>query len=248
MRLTQLLIIGLLSAMGCKKENTQTVIINAPMQTTVNTNINTKADTVLADTVTYLALGDSYTIGQSVTPEDSYPFQLTAQLRANKLKAGSPQIVARTGWTTTDLITALSTANLNPKYSLVTLLIGVNNQYQNFDPEAYRRDFDQLVTTAIQFAKGGVKHVYVLSIPDYSVTPFAKDSNTDLIAQQLQQYNAINEGESARLRVNYVNITPISLQAKTDLSLLANDGLHPSGKQYALWVQQLLPKVLGALK
>lgn len=205
-------------------------------------------DTALKDTVTYLALGDSYTIGESVTVADSYPYQLTALLRENKLKVDKPEVIAQTGWTTANLISAISTANLNTKYSLVTLLIGVNNQYQHFDPELYRTEFDQLVNTAIKHAKGGRKKVFVLSIPDYSVTPFAQNSDKQLIASQLAQYNAINQGESLRYGVNYIDITPISLQARTELSLVANDGLHPSGKMYRLWVQRLLPKVLAGLK
>ena len=245
MRIVETLIIALTVFTGCKKNDMQSNF--SPITPTV-ANTQLVGDTILADTVTYLALGDSYTIGEAVPVADSYPYQLSAQLKANKLKAGIPKVIAQTGWTTSDLINAVSTANLNTKYSFVTLLIGVNNQYQHFDPEAYRTGFDQLVNTAISHAKGGKKNVFVLSIPDYSVTPFAKNSDTQLISSQIAQYNAINQGESLRLGVNYTDITPISLQAKNDLSLITNDGLHPSGKMYTLWVQQLLPQVLAKLR
>ncbi len=245
MKLIETLIIAVAALSGCKKNDMQQNFrtIDPTVATTPLT-----ADTVLADTTTYLALGDSYTIGEDVPTTDSYPYQLAAQLKASKFKIGTPQVIARTGWTTGDLITAASPAALNPKYSFVTLLIGVNNQYQNYNSEAYRTDFDNLVNTAISHAKGGKKNVYVLSIPDYSVTPFAQNSDKQLISSELSTYNAINEGESSRLGVNYINITQISLLAKDDLTLLASDGLHPSGKMYALWVQQLLPKVLVGLK
>ena len=154
MRIIETLIIAVTALTSCKKSEMNTN--NSPVAPTVAI-AQSSADTALVDTVTYLALGDSYTIGQSVPTADSYPYQLAAQLKANNLKIGQPQIIARTGWTTGDLISAIADGGLSPKYSFVTLLIGVNNQYQNYNPEAYRTDFDNLVNTAISHAKGGKK-------------------------------------------------------------------------------------------
>ncbi|QQL48769.1 SGNH/GDSL hydrolase family protein [Mucilaginibacter ginkgonis] len=200
-----------------------------------------------AHTITYLALGDSYTIGESVPAEQSFPYQLAAQLHDRKIDIADPQIIATTGWTTGALIAAIGSAQLTKKYNIVTLLIGVNNQYQGIDIATYHKEFTKLLNTAISLANGGAKHVYVLSIPDYSVTPFAANSDKEKIAKELAAYNAYNKQESERLHVSYIDITPISLQAANDASLLADDGLHPSGKMYGLWVEKLLPKVLEEL-
>lgn len=194
-----------------------------------------------ADTLSYLALGDSYTIGQSVTPAESFPYQLTAKLPG--FKVTGPTIIAATGWITSQLIAAIKNSTINDKtYDFVTLLIGVNDQYGGYSQDNYRAKFVDVLTTAIKFAKGNNKHVFVLSIPDYGVTPFAH-GNDAVIGPEIDQFNAINLEESNKAGVNYIDITPISKQAAFDGTLLAVDGLHPSAKMYDLWVQKLIPEI-----
>jgi lysophospholipase L1-like esterase len=191
-------------------------------------------------TYTYLALGDSYTIGESVPYESNFPNQLSKQLSNVK----SPTIIARTGWTTGELIEAINNSDIQvKKYDIVTLLIGVNNQYRGQSKDIYRTEFVQLLNTAIDFSGNNKAHVFVVSIPDWGVTPFAAGRDRPQIAAEIDAFNAINKQESDKLGVAYVNITPISKQAGTDASLNADDGLHPSAKMYGLWVGELLPAV-----
>jgi lysophospholipase L1-like esterase len=199
------------------------------------------------DTLSYLALGDSYTIGQSVTAQESFPYQLAAQLP--DFTVPEPYIIARTGWITDQLISAINDANdiKGKTYDFVTLLIGVNDQYGGYSQANYRVKFIQVLNTTIKFAKGNQKHVFVLSIPDYGVTPYAHGDDGK-IGPEIDQFNAINLEESKKAGVNYIDITPISKEAAFDLTLLANDGLHPSAKMYNLWVQKLVPEVLNQFK
>lgn len=203
----------------------------------------TSKNPITKPTQTYLALGDSYTIGESVPASASFPFQLQAALNLGGKPTAVPQIIAKTGWTTGELKAAIQEKNLKQTFDLVTLLIGVNNQYRGLSIDAYRLEFSQLLQMAIGFAGGDVKKVYVLSIPDWGVTPFAQGRNRAEIAQQIDAFNAVNKEETLKLGVAYVDITPGSRLAATDLSLLAEDGLHPSGKMYAEWVKQLLPVI-----
>jgi lysophospholipase L1-like esterase len=203
----------------------------------VSYNPPSKPVTVIQDTLTYLALGDSYTIGQSVLPEQAFPNQLANQL--NSFKVNTPTIIARTGWTTDQLIEAIDKSDLKGNtYDVVTLLIGVNDQYGGLSQENYRIKFEQVLNTAIKFAGGIREHVFVLSIPDYGVTPFAH-GNDAVIGPEIDQFNNINREISANAKVNYVEITGISKLAANDLTLLASDGLHPSGKMYGMWVDKL---------
>lgn len=198
-------------------------------------------DTVSDTTVhTYLALGDSYTIGQSVAPSDRYPVQAAVFLQQDHLNCQTPEIIATTGWTTDNLLDGLAA---NPPsastYNFVSLLIGVNNQYQGRSQSEYRDQFTRLLRQAIALAGNRSSHVIVLSIPDYSVTPFTHGHNTDLIAAQIDSFNAINYKVSLNYQVHYLDITGESRKAATDASLLASDDLHFSGKEYAIWAQKL---------
>jgi lysophospholipase L1-like esterase len=181
----------------------------------------------------YLALGDSYTIGESVPANERFPVVL-----AKTLKLGEPEIIAKTGWTTDELNAAIDAAKPKGPYELVTLLIGVNNQYRGRDAEQYRGEFVGLLKRAICFAGGDVKKVIVVSIPDWGVTPFAEGRDRAKIGSEIDRYNAVNREEAARAGVLYVDITPISRQ--NDASLVAGDGLHPSGKQYLQWVKTIV--------
>ena len=216
---------------------------NTPAPVSYN-NPPSKPVTVIQDTLTYLALGDSYTIGQSVPPEQAFPNQLANQLQA--FKVNTPTIIARTGWTTDQLIEAINQSDIKSNtYDVVTLLIGVNDQYDGLSQENYRIKFEQVLNMAIKFAGGISEHVFVLSIPDYGVTPFAH-GNDALIGPEIDQFNDINLKISANAKVNYVVITDISKLAASDLTLLASDGLHPSGKMYGMWVDKLKIAVSAA--
>jgi lysophospholipase L1-like esterase len=197
------------------------------------------------NTISYLALGDSYTIGQSVDQKDSFPYQLSAKLANYGLQ--QPTIIAQTGWTADNLIAAINSSSITAnKYDIVTLLIGVNDQYQGLNQANYRVKFVQLVNTAISFAKGNKNRVFVVSIPDYGVTPFANGAGAT-IGPLIDQFNAINKEESDKAGVNYINITPVSKQAATDKTLTANDDLHPSAAMYALWVNTIAPVIIKQL-
>ncbi|MBN2013258.1 SGNH/GDSL hydrolase family protein [candidate division KSB1 bacterium] len=196
----------------------------------------------------FLALGDSYTIGQSVAVDERWPNQLAEQLTEQSVNIAQPTIIARTGWTTGQLLTAIQSSALSPPYDLVTLLIGVNDQYQGAGINYYRDGFSKLLAKAIELAGNNPQRVIVISIPDYSVTPFAQFQDTTAIRQELDLFNNLNRELSDLNNVHYVNITSISRKAKQDLSYLAPDKLHPSGKMYAEWVDQILPTVLNILK
>ena len=180
---------------------------------------------------TFLALGDSYTIGQSVSSPERFPAQTAALLRGNYIKISDPKYIATTGWTTENLAGSISSQMPLGIYNVVTLLIGVNDQYQRHDTTGYRQRFTNLLETSISLADNKPSHVFVLSIPDYSVTPFAANYDTAFIRIQLDQFNAINKEVTAQKSCQYLDITGYTRYAKTDLSLLASDGLHPSGKR-----------------
>ena len=193
----------------------------------------------------YLALGDSYSIGESVDPSDRWPVQLTARLRERGFTLDDPLIIATTGWTTGDLSHAIvQTEPLGP-FDLVTLLIGVNNQYRGRGEEEYRLQFRTLLQRAVAYAGDDTARVIVLSIPDWSVTPFAAKGagpgGIARVAAAINRFNAINRAETGRSGAQYIDITPISRLAANDRSLLASDGLHPSGKMYAAWVMLIEP-------
>lgn len=198
---------------------------------------------------TYLALGDSYTIGQSVLANQRFPVQTVAMLSNVQVNFNQPEIIAQTGWTTANLLSAInSTPPSKPGYDIVSLLIGVNNQYQHRTQDEYRQEFITLLERAIQYAGNKKNRVFVLSIPDYSVTPFASASNTALIARQIDSFNVINKAVALQYQVHYLNITEDTRQAAIYPSLIASDGLHPSGSEYAVWAAKLAPMIQLALR
>ena len=191
------------------------------------------------NTPRYLALGDSYTIGESVHAHERFPSQLVEELRARGVAVADAVIVARTGWTTDELWNALELREPQGTYELVTLLIGVNNQYRGRGVENYRPEFVKLLQCAIAYAGNDASRVIVVSIPDWGVTPFGRGRKQ--VGPEIDAFNAVNRAESLRLGAHYVDITPMSREALRDAALIANDGLHPSGKMYAAWVEMLLP-------
>jgi lysophospholipase L1-like esterase len=194
----------------------------------------------------FLALGDSYTVGESVEPGQRWPAQLTARLRERGFTFDDPLLIATTGWTTGDLSRALVQTGPLAPFDLVTLLIGVNNQYRGRSEEEYHQQFRALLQRAITYAGNDATRVIVLSIPDWSVTPFAsalgaEQNSLERIAAQIDRFNAINQAEAERSGAYYIYVTSVSREAGADRSLLAADGLHPSGKMYARWVNLVEP-------
>lgn len=244
MKTTLLILLGIGSVFACTKKTASSEVNDQPV---INTVVMPPASVPDTDSLSYLALGDSYTIGQSVDAKDSFPFQLSARLKSYGLKQ-QPTIIAQTGWTTNDLIAAISASeSVNKKFDIVTLLIGVNDQFQGLSQTDYRTKFIQLLNTAIGFAGNNKTHVFVLSIPDYGVTPFANGQEAT-IGPLIDQFNNINHEESTKAGVNYINITTISKQAANDNSLVASDGLHPSAQMYKAWVEPLSEAVIAGIK
>ena len=195
----------------------------------------------------YLALGDSYTIGEAVPTAGRWPAQLVRQLRARGVAIDEPRIIAVTGWTTDELSAGMDAATLRPPYDLVTLLIGVNNQYRGRSAGTYRTQFSGLLRRAVGLAGGRPSRVVVVSIPDWGVTRFAREQGRDPapIAHALDVYNAIARDEAGRAGARWVDITPLS---RRHPDMVAADGLHPSAEQYALWTDAILPVAAAAVK
>ena len=222
---------GMLLSAACTKKNAITAAAGDTQINTAMPNSGTKK---------YLAMGDSYTIGVSVNEADRYPVQTVALLKAQGVTIADAEIIATNGWTTGDLIYAVKEKPVSDDYDAVSLLIGVNNQYQGRQLEEYRQQFTVLLQRSIQLAHGRPDHVFVLSIPDYSVTPFASFSDRQKIAAEIDTFNAANKMIAADFKVHYLYITDESRKAAGDPSLVAQDGLHFSGKAYAVWARQLV--------
>lgn len=201
----------------------------------------------MSELARFLALGDSYTIGESVEAHERWPVQLAAMLRERGIDVAEPEIVATTGWTTDELATAIAEAEQCGPYGLVSLLIGVNNQYRGRPPEEYREQFRALLEQAIAFAGDEPGRVLVLSIPDWGVRAFAEGRDRGRIAREIDAFNAVNREEASGAGVMYVDITPVSRQAVKNGALVADDGLHPSGAMYREWAALALPDAVGAL-
>jgi lysophospholipase L1-like esterase len=195
----------------------------------------------------YLALGDSYTIGESVPEEDHWPNQLAKLLEAEGIQT-ELTIIARTGWTVDELWVGIQVSPPEGTYDLVTLLIGVNDQYRDYPVNGYHKDFHFMLGKAIEYAGGDPAKVIVLSIPDWGVTPFAADRDRVQIAKEIDEFNSVNREESEKAGVHYVDVTPASREAVSEAALIASDGLHPSGKMYTMWAEQILPIVKEILK
>ncbi|MCJ8165311.1 SGNH/GDSL hydrolase family protein [Pontibacter sp. E15-1] len=199
-------------------------------------------------TKTYLALGDSYTIGQSVPEADQWGRQLVGLLRAEGVEVSDPVTIARTGWTTSELAAAIKSADLKATFDLVTLLIGVNNQYRGQSLANYRTEFNELLQTSIRLAKRNPQHVLVLSIPDWGATPYGRGQNRQQITAEIDAFNAAAKDLSEQAGVTFINITPLTREAVSDLTYVASDGLHYSGKMHREWALRALPKAKEILK
>ena len=196
-------------------------------------------------TASFLALGDSYTVGEGVPEAGRWPVQLVSRLRDGGLPIADPRIIARTGWTTDELLAAVLGEHVK-RYDLVTLLAGVNDQYRGYGVDQYRESFDRVLRSAIGFAKLP-SHLIVLSVPDWSVTPFAEGRDRLAIAREIDAFNDVSRVKALQSGARFLDITASSRQALSNSALLVNDGLHPSAAMYSMWVDQLLPMSYGAL-
>lgn len=195
-----------------------------------------------------LALGDSYTIGQGVAKEDRFPHQTVAMLKQLGRNFSEPDYIAQTGWTTANLLQAIASENKPKNYDIVTLLIGVNNQFQGRDTLEYRVQFTQCLQQAVEHAANRKNRVWVLSIPDYGVTPFGRLYNPEKIAREIDAFNRINLAISQNMGVRYIEITQSTRDAAFNSGLIASDNLHPSAMAYKIWAERLAPDILLNLR
>ena len=222
---------GLILIFSCEKDKFQLSMTEA-----------TKA------TYSYLALGDSYTIGESVPSTDNFPNQTVSFLKASGIDFKAAEIIAQTGWTTDELQSRINSYTFHPPYDIVTLLVGVNNQYRGRSVDSYKPEFENLLNQAIQFAGNKADHIIVLSIPDWGITPFASGRDKDQIAREIDAYNVANKAIAEQYKVQYIDITPWTREAANDLTLLAPDGLHPSAKEYKRWAEKLSDKIKAIIQ
>lgn len=200
----------------------------------------------MSQSLTFLALGDSYTIGESVEERLRWPVQLAQQLSNEEISIDDPVIVATTGWTTDELMNGIEEADLVEEYDIISLLIGVNNQYRGYPFSQYEKEFTELVEIAeSKLSVGGT--LFFVSIPDYGVTPFGQKKNPNQIAKELDRYNEYAKSVANDRGYLFFNITEVSRKAINDLSLVASDELHPSGKMYTQWVEVILPGIQNKL-
>lgn len=195
---------------------------------------------------TYLALGDSYTIGEGVPIYESYPYQTIQMLRNSGIMLSAPEIVAKTGWTTDELSDGMNKTRFLEKYDYVSLLIGVNNQYRGRKSQEYVVQFEALLKRAISLSGNNPNHVFVLSIPDWGATPFAEGRDTKKISDEINAFNTINKTISEKYSAHYIEITEGSREVKTNSTLVTRDNLHPSGIEYSKWAKKLAAEIISS--
>ncbi len=196
----------------------------------------------------YLALGDSYTIGEQVRVNESFPYQAVYNLRKSGFQFAAPDIVATSGFTTDELNNAIEEATLLNQYDFVSLLIGVNNQYRGRSVEEFAIEFESLLKKAIQFTGGKTDAVFVLSIPDWGVTPFAEERDTQKISGEIDSFNQACELIALKYQTNFLEITSSQRKDGFKEDFLATDKLHPSGKEYSKWAALLSEKIIAGMR
>ena len=192
----------------------------------------------------YLALGDSYTIGESVPLLQNFPYQTAQLLRQSGFPISAPEIMAKTGWTTGELLAAIDRYRFLSDYSFVSLLIGVNNQYRGLSIKEYEIEFEKLLVRSITLTGGEPRYTFVLSIPDYGKTPFGQKMDARKIEWEIDEFNHVNKKISDQYGTQYIDITMDGREAEVNPELVAEDGLHPSGKEYAKWADKLKKMIL----
>jgi lysophospholipase L1-like esterase len=240
MKIYLLILLIFITTLSCSSE-----VKKQPITTKPDTNEEMEQE---QDRLKYLALGDSYTIGQSVDKTLRYPVQIGDSLEVRGYSMEAPEIIAVTGWTTSNLKAGIVAANPQGPYDLVSLLIGVNNQYRGMDINIYRTEFEELIDQSIFFAGNDTGRVIVLSIPDWGVTPFASGMDREKVAREIDQYNAVNKEITLSKGIIWIDVTGISRLAEKDETLIAGDGLHPSGKMYTEWVRLAVPEIVKMLE
>ncbi len=195
----------------------------------------------------FLALGDSYTIGQSVTEAERWPVILAKELSQENIKIRKPEIIATTGWTTGNLLNAIADYKPARAFDMVSLLIGVNNQYQGRSTQEFQSEFNLLLTKAVALAGGNNERVFVLSIPDWGVSSFAAPTERDAIARSIDGFNAIAREECETEKILFIDITEESRKALNDPTMIARDGLHFSGLMHQKWVSLVIPRIKGTV-
>jgi lysophospholipase L1-like esterase len=198
----------------------------------------------ISNAKTYLALGDSYTIGEMVDEKMRWPNLLVNQFKAEGLNFEKPIIVAKTGWRADELADAVKNIETKSKFDLVSIQIGVNNQYQGIEILQFQEDLRRIIGQATVLSKHGVESVFALSIPDYSVTPFARKKNPEKIAAEIKEYNALYQATCKEYGIKFYDITPVSQEAARNTQLIADDKLHPSGKMYQFWVNKISSSII----
>lgn len=239
MNMHRLLIFILLLVSSCQQNEVE-IIKFENNYTNMNTNSNPNSNTTPA--LNFLALGDSYTIGESVEPTERWPFQLTEILKNAGYNYSQLKIIAQTGWTTNELKAAINAQNIQQKYDLVTLLIGVNDQFRGRDVESFRIEYIDVLNMAIALADGQPENVVVVSIPDWGVSPFGNSRDREKISNEINLFNSVKKEETINLNVEFIDITEISRKALNNDLYIASDNLHFSGAMYKLWAQEIFDK------
>lgn len=219
----------LILALGCKSKEPENIMV------------------IEEDPIRYLALGDSYTIGEDVETSQRWPMQLAEKLRDKGIEIEEPRIIAKTGWTTGELLHSMDPQLKNEKFDLVSVLIGVNNQYRGLSIEEYEKDLHEIFNRALDHSENGAAGVFAVSIPDYGVTPFGAE-NEEKIGRELDEFNRVFKKVAEEYEIVFFDITPISRRAKEDPDLIAEDKLHPSGKMYSLWVDHIIKDIRNILQ
>ena len=222
-------------------ENNTTNPVHINIDSEKNITAIFKKDYIGKNTSKFLALGDSYTIGQSVEVNERWPVQFLKELKATTNVIDTLQIIAQTGWRVDQLKEAMNSSDLEPPYGIVSLLIGVNNQYQGQNANDFRPEFIEILEKSLKLVENRTERLFVISIPDWGASPYGFGFDRAKVSKEINEFNSVVKEESEKRGLRYFNITTISRRALIDRTLIASDGLHPSGKMYKLWVDKIIP-------
>lgn len=222
-------------------ENNTTNPVHINIDSEKNITAIFKKDYIGKNTSKFLALGDSYTIGQSVEVNERWPVQFLKELKATTNVIDTLQIIAQTGWRVDQLKEAMNSSDLEPPYGIVSLLIGVNNQYQGQNANDFRPEFIEILEKSLKLVENRTERLFVISIPDWGASPYGFGFDRAKVSKEINEFNSVVKEESEKRGLRYFNITTISRRALIDRTLIASDGLHPSGKMYKLWVDKMIP-------